>query len=130
MNNDIPNAKEFKRILKAAETSSSLAETLKSLKNAWMLCDTEYFTTKSELDNIVNELNELEKKLLNLKKRRAVLEDKIFEMDHDHAKTKHPNQKIDINLYKDVLKTIQGYAIEFDEDISIDDDYDDDGFGR
>jgi predicted nuclease with TOPRIM domain len=98
MTNKLPTVIEYRRILTIAKDNPALASTLNSLRNAWILCDTEYVSIHSEYEEARKELRDLEKKRSQLRNRLGQLEEKI-----DLFKYK---DSIDCDKEDDVLKRI------------------------
>lgn len=105
-NNDLPSIKEFRRILSIANENPALAATLRSLRNAWLLCDTDYVNTHSEFEQTKKEMYELEQKYIDLQRKHRQLENQINDMDDISKKitsgTKHTNFDA---LIKNITKT-------------------------
>lgn len=102
MNNSL-TIKDFKRIIAVANDHAVLRETLNSLKNAWMLCDTEYCSAVSEHYNTVKEISAMKNKIDSLHVRRKQLEDEIFSMGYAVS----IDSKDDVELYNAILSHCQ-----------------------
>jgi predicted nucleic acid-binding Zn-ribbon protein len=83
MSNTLPTLKEFRRMLVVAKDNPTIASTLNSLRNAWLLCDTEYVSAQSELEDVKNELRKLEEKYKTLKDKHHRLENTIDKLDDE-----------------------------------------------
>jgi phage shock protein A len=92
MSNTLPTLKEFRRMLVLAKDNPTIASTLNSLRNAWLLCDTEYVSAHSELEDVKKEIRTLEEKYKNLKDKHHNLENKITKLDNDAVKASNIKQ--------------------------------------
>lgn len=130
-NKDLPSIKEFRRILSIADDNPALAATLRSLRNAWLLCDTEYVNTHSDFEQAEKEMREMEQKYTELQKKHRQLGYKIKEMDDiSRTVTAEPKKANFNDLIHKITKTYSNdYNVIFDDigfDVESDEEDDSD----
>lgn len=73
------NEKDIKRIAIVAKTNPAVQAALSKLVSVWQIVDSEYIATKSELDAIIEDIQETKLKQRSLSKRHYELTDKLYE---------------------------------------------------
>lgn len=123
MNDNIPTIKELHRILSVANDNPALASTLRSLRNAWLLCDTEYVNAHSEFEETKKQIAAMEKQYRDLKSKYNRLENKICEME-DQAERNV--RKVENKKFEDIVRHItKTYTDSYDYS-KFEEEWDDD----